>query len=105
MTACMCLVQAGQIDDTQEARLRAETSAFAERQFGSPAEIDWIVVGEGDGYTEGKLSTSVIVTMASNRPLAPSQREPLLRELGTIWQEHAGKSPDEVVTAISDPQG
>ena len=105
MTATLCLVQQGQISVAQEEILRDATSAFARRNFGAPAAINWIEVGEGDGYTEGKLSTSVIVSMASDRSLAPSEREPLLRELGDIWQEHAGKSPDEVVTVISDPQG
>ena len=105
MTATLCLVQQGQISAAQEESLRSQTSAFAERNFGAPAAINWIVVGEGDGYTEGKLSTSVIVSMASDRALSPSEREPLLRELGDIWQTHAGKSPDEVVSVISNPQG
>lgn len=105
MTATMCLVQQGQISGAQEEKLRAETSAFAQAHFGAPADINWIVVPEGSGFTEGKPSTSVLVTMRSDRSLAPSEREPLLRELGDIWQQHAAKSPDEVVTVISDPQG
>lgn len=105
MTACICMVQQGQIDDHQEATLRQETSDFAHRHFGAEAQIDWITVPEGSGYTEGKLSTSVIVSMTANRSLAPSEREPLLRELGQIWETKAGKGPDEVVTVIRDPEG
>ena len=103
MTACTCMVQAGQISADQEATLRAETSAFAERHFGSPGEINWITVPEGSGFTAAKPSTSVIVSVGSDRPLAPSAREPLLRELEAIWREHAGRGPDEVVSVIRDP--
>lgn len=103
MTACICMVQQGQISAVQEATLRERTSAFAETNFGSPAEINWVTVPEGSGYTEGKLSTSVIVGMTADRSLAPSEREPLLRELGQIWEEHAARGPDEVVTVIRDP--
>ena len=103
MTPCICMVQEGQITAAQEAVLRAETSAFAERHFGSPAEFNWVTVPEGSGYTEGVPSTSVIVSVTSDRSLPPSEREPLLRELGRIWEEHAARSPDEVVSVIRDP--
>ena len=105
MTQCTCMVQAGQITSEQETALRAETSAFAERHFGSPSEINWVTVPEGSGYTAGKLSTSVIVSVRSDRPLPPSERVPLLKELEQIWTTHAGRSSDEVVSVIADPVG
>lgn len=100
-----CMVQEGQISSAQELKLRAETSAFGERHFGAKPSINWITVPGGSGFTEGKPSTSVLVTMNADRPLSLAEREPLLRELGAIWEEHAARSPDEVVTVISDPQG
>lgn len=103
MTQCTCMVQAGQISAEQEATLRRETSAFAERHFGTPGEINWIAVPEGSGYTAGELSTSVIVSVQSDRPLAPSARVPLLHELEQIWSRHANRSSDEVVSVITDP--
>lgn len=103
MIDCICMVQQGQLSSDQTARLRRETSAFAERHFGSEPTIQWIEVQEGNGFTEAKPSTSVLVTMNADRSLAPSEREPLLRELGDIWIEHARRSPNEVVTVISDP--
>ena len=105
MTACICMVQEGQISAEQEVALRRETSAFAQVKFGAPAEINWVTVPKGSGYTEGKLSTSVIVSMTSDRTLSPAQREPLLRELGQIWEREAARGPDEVVTVIRDPDG
>jgi hypothetical protein len=99
------MVQEGQISADQEAILRAETSAFAERHFGSPGEINWVTVPEGSGYTAGKLSTSVIVSVRSDRPLPPSEREPLLHELERIWATNANRTSDEVVSVITDPVG
>jgi len=101
---CTCMVQAGQISAEQEAALRAETSAFGARSFGSEPSINWITVPEGSGFTAYEPSTSVLVTMNADRPLSLEEREPLLRELGDIWIEHANRGPDEVVTVISDPQ-
>ncbi|MEM6907453.1 MAG: hypothetical protein AAF494_02135 [Pseudomonadota bacterium] len=103
MIQCLCVVQEGQISANQEAILRTETSDFAQRNFGAAAEIQWLQVPEGSGFTEGVPSTSVIVNMTADRSLAPSEREPLLRELGQIWERHAERGPDEVVTAIRDP--
>jgi len=101
---CTCMVQAGQISETQQARLRTETNIFSKRHFGSEPSIQWVEVPEGSGFTEAKPSTSVVVSMNADRSLAPSEREPLLRELGDIWIEHAQRSSNEVVTVISDPQ-
>lgn len=104
MIQCLCMVQQGQISEAQQAVLRAETSAFAERRFGSAPAIQWVEVPEGCGFTEAKPSTSVLISMNADRSLAPSEREPLLRELGDIWIEHAKRGPNEVVTVISDPE-
>ncbi|MEM6476256.1 MAG: hypothetical protein AAF687_08835 [Pseudomonadota bacterium] len=103
MTMCTCMVQEGQISAEQEAALRSETSAFAQRHFGSPGEINWITVPKGNGYTAGELSTSVIVSVRSDRSLAPSDRIPLLHELEEIWRTHADRTPNEVVSVITDP--
>ncbi len=104
MIHCTCMVQTGQISETQQAELRAETSAFAKRHFGMAPSIQWVEVPEDSGFTEAKPSTSVLVSMNADRALAPSEREPLLRELGDIWIEHANRGPNEVVTVISDPE-
>lgn len=104
MTQCICMVQKGQISADQQAVLKEHTSAFGERHFGSPADINWVEVPEGSGFTEGMPSASVIVSMTADRSLSPSQREPLLRELGSIWERHASRTPDEVVSVIRDPQ-
>jgi len=103
MTECICMVQAGQISESQQLELRAATSNFAQERFGSPAEFNWVEVPKGSGFTAAKLSTSVIVSIRANRSLTPSERIPLLHELEGIWREHADRGPDEVVSVITDP--
>ena len=104
MIHCICMVQEGQITPDQEAALRRDTAGFASKHFGAEPEFNWVTVGKGNGFTEAKPSNSVIVSMNADRSLAPSSREPLLRELCEIWERGAGLSPNEVVTVIRDPQ-
>ncbi|QFT78752.1 hypothetical protein [Erythrobacter sp. THAF29] len=101
---CTCLVQEGQIAHAQAESLRVATVNFARQSFGAEPEVNWIEVPKGSGFTEGKPSTSVLVSMNADRALSLAEREPLLRELGQIWEREADRSPDEVVTVISDPQ-
>lgn len=103
MIDCLCMVQEGQIAPDQETALRRETADFARRRFGDQPEFNWVTISKGNGFTEAKPSNSVIVSMTADRALAPSAREPLLRELCEIWERGAGLSPNEVVTVIRDP--
>ena len=103
MTPCMCLVQEGQISGEQEATLRAGMTEFAQQAFGSEPAINWIEVAKGSGFTEAKPSTSVLVSMTADRPLAPSERTPLIQQLCDIWMAGSGRSANEVVAVIRDP--
>lgn len=104
MIPCMCLVQEGQIDAQQEANLRAAMADYSKRSFGAEPAVNWITVAKGSGFTEAKPSTSVLVSMTAGRPLAPSEREPLIRELCDIWMEGSGRDANEVVAVVRDPE-
>lgn len=104
MIATMCLVQQGQISAEQEASLRADMTKFSQRVFDAEPTINWIEVPEGGGFTAAQPSTSVLVSMQTNRALDQADRETLLRELGDIWMAGSGRSANEVVTVIRDPQ-
>lgn len=103
MSVCRCLVQQGQISPEAQACLRADMAEFAQRHFGGVPDIQWTVVGKGDGFTDAQPSNSVIISMPATRALPPSEREPLLRALGDIWTAHTDLTGDEVVTVITDP--
>lgn len=104
MTPCTCLVQAGQIPAATEAALRSGLSNFAERAFGAPAEINWIIVPEKGGFTAAKPSTSALVTLQADAPVEQSRRVALLQELCDLWMGETNCSLDEIVAVISDPQ-
>ena len=105
MIPCMCLVQKGQISAETEATLRAEMESFAQKNFGDSAEFNWMTVPENSGFTAGEPSTSVLVSMQSNRQLSKTDRTTLLAQLCDIWMTTADRSINEVVASISDPLG
>jgi hypothetical protein len=104
MITCTCIVQAGQIPVETETRLRSNLTAFAERSFGASAEIIWRTVPEGSGFTAAKPSTSSILSMRANAPLAQPRRAELLKEMCELWARETDQSLDEIVGVISDPQ-
>ena len=103
MIPCTCLVQDGQIGDETQLAIRQDLDAFAQASFGAAPAIQWLTIAEGDGFTESKPSTSVIVSLTADRALDRGRREQLLRDLSAIWIERAGKTPDEIVAVIRDP--
>ena len=121
MTDCICMVHEGQISDSQEAALRAVTNAISKAHFGASAAMNWVSVPKGSGFTDARPSTSVILSIRSDRLLAPSEHVPLLHELGRstqggprrkksqIWSEiasavanHSGISASDVLTFTTD---
>lgn len=103
MIQCTCLVQEGQISAASEAVLRDKLNAFTQKTFGAGAEINWIAVPAGSGFTASKPSTSSIVSMRAPDPVNQAERGPLLRELCGFWTAETGQTLNEVVGVISDP--
>lgn len=104
MILVMCVVQQGQMSAAVEDALKEEIDAFSRRAFQEPAEIDWIEVPEGSGFTAGRPSTSVIASMQSSRNLVQDERVALLKELCHICMIKTGRSSHDVVTSIRDPR-
>lgn len=104
MIPTMCWVHSGQISDAMEASLREQMNAFSERVFGTAAGILWVTVPEKSGFTAAEPSTSVLVQMRSNRALEKPERVDMLNELCDMWMKATGKSMNEVITVIADPE-
>ncbi|MEM8651870.1 MAG: hypothetical protein AAGF54_15150 [Pseudomonadota bacterium] len=104
MIPVMCIVQEGQISSDAEHGLKTQIRDFTRRAFSSDADIDWIVVPKSSGFTAAEPSNTVIASMHSNRPLLQQERAELLRELGDICMDNTGRSPNEIVTSIRNPQ-
>ncbi len=104
MIPVMCVVQQGQVSADVEDALKAEIDVFAQRAFREPADIDWIEVPEGSGFTAGKPSTTVIASLQSSKALEHDERVALLKQLCDICMDKTGRSSHEVVTSIRDPR-
>lgn len=103
MIPVMCIVQEGQVSETAERALKSEIGGFTRRAFNAPADIDWIVVPTGSGFTAARPSTTVIASLHANRDLAEAERVSLLRQLADICMRETGRSAHEVVTSIRNP--
>lgn len=103
MIPTMCMVQSGQVPQALRVQLDNEMDAFSKRAFNEAAAISWVDVPENSGFTGGVPSTSVLVSMRSNKKLVQSDRVELLKELCDLWMARTGKSMNEVVVSISDP--
>ena len=103
MIQCMCIVQQGQKPNQQRDELSQLLNSFAEDSFGAKAEIDWIVVSAGNGFTAAKPSTSSIVAFTAPDPVEQGQRVALLTQLCDRWMTATGCSLNEIVAAINDP--
>ncbi|MEM8491054.1 MAG: hypothetical protein AAF756_09510 [Pseudomonadota bacterium] len=104
MINCTCIVQEGQAPDLRQSGLQELINRFTEAAFGEAAQITWIPVAPGNGFTERKPSTSSVVSMRASESLKPDRRESLLRELVELWTSATGCSVSEVVAVISDPE-
>ena len=103
MVTCMCVVQGEQAPDRRQEEMKTLLQGFSDRAFGEAAQIAWLPVPPGNGFTAGKPSSSSVVAFTANQPLGAEQRETLLRELASLWTEETGCSLDEIVAVISDP--
>lgn len=103
MIQCTCIVQAGQISEASQAALSGKIDTFTQKAFGAGAEINWISVPQGGGFTASKPSTSSIVSLRAPTPVDQAERGPLLHELCGFWTAETGQSLNEVVGVISDP--
>ena len=103
MINCLCIVQAGQAPDQNKSELVAALDAFAARSFGEGAEISWMPVAEGNGFTAHSSSTSSVVSFTAKTPLDQTARVAMLKELSDIWTQGTGCSADELVAVINDP--
>ena len=104
MANCLCVVQAGQTPDTRQAQLTEALNGFSRQNFGEPADITWMAVPEGSGFTAGEPSTSSVVSFTADQPLEQSRRIALLTALSDLWMGGTGCSHDELVAVINDPR-
>ena len=105
MIPVMCLVQEGGIDPSVGAALQADLSNLVRQVFGDKGELAWIEVKKGNGFTQAMPSTSSLVSIQANRPLAHDERVSIMKSICDFWMKRTGCSINEIVAAVNDPAG
>ncbi|MEM7338465.1 MAG: hypothetical protein AAF467_07460 [Actinomycetota bacterium] len=103
MSRYRCVIQAGSA--------AAERSNELERRLGEhhaghyPGEavsVDWATVPAGYMFTEGRQSTSSIVSCTLDHPTTFASREVYMRGVCDLWTEVTGCTDHEVVVAVAE---
>lgn len=102
MTLCGCMVQAGQVPDSQLEVLEEGLGEISTRFFGEPADVAWTTVASGNGWTGGKPSSTSLVVMYVPAGLEQTVRTTLLESICDLWTETTGCSISEIVATARD---
>ena len=69
---------------------------------GESADVTWIVVAPGYMFTEGRPSTSSVISCRIDDETTLSAREAYMRAVCDIWTEVTGCTDHEVVVSLTD---
>ncbi len=102
-----CIIQQGQNPARKQAELAEGLKRIGRELLGDSAagaEIAWVSVPEGFGFTAGVPSTSTLVVRSVPVGFPDDEREALLTRVCNLWTEVVGCTKDEiVVTAFDGP--
>ncbi len=102
-----CIVQEDQTPASKQAALGEGLKRIGRELLGDSeagAEIRWITIKEGFGFTAGVPSTSSLVVRSVPVGFPAAEREAFMTRVCDLWKEVAGCSTDEiVVTALDGP--
>ncbi len=102
-----CIIQEGQTPARKQAELAEGLKRIGHELLDDPeagAEIAWVSVPEGFGFTAGVPSTSSLVVRSVPVGFADAEREAFMARVCDLWKEVAGCSTDEImVTAWDGP--
>lgn len=103
MSQFRCFIQAGSNADTRgdelERRLRAH---HLDHYPGEQASIDWVAIPSGYMFTEGRQSTSSVVSCSVGHQTTLDHRETYMRGVCDIWTEVTECTDHEVVVSVTE---
>ncbi len=105
MAAYACIVQEGQAPDGLREELSRGLHRIGRDLLDDPAggaEITWIAVREGFGFTAGAPSTSSLVARSLPVGFPDDRRAELMSRICDLWQEVMGCTRDEIVVTALD---
>ena len=102
MNAFSCVVQADSVADRSRAELERRLSAHHASHEGNPdVGFTWRTVPEGFMFTEGRQSTSSIISCDVGRATTLAEREAYMRGVCDVWTDVTGCTDHEIVVAIT----
>lgn len=107
MAEYACILQEGQTPATLRDELAEGLRRIGRECFGDSAqgaEISWLSVDPGYGFTAGKPSTTSIVVRSVPVGFPDDEREAFMHRVCDLWTEVTGCTEHEiVVTALDGP--
>lgn len=105
MTLCGCMVQEGQVPESQVQILEQGLGEISSRFFGTPVEVAWTSVASGNGWTGGRPSSTSLVVMYVPPNLDQEVRISILKAICDLWTDTTGCSISEIVATARDMVG
>jgi hypothetical protein len=100
-----CILQEGQTPESKRAELAEGLKRIGREMLGdSPqgAEIRWIPVPQGFGFTAGSPSTSSIVVRSVPGGFPEDRREAFMTKVCDLWTDVTGCTTNEIVVTALD---
>lgn len=103
MSQFSCIVQAGSAAHARGDQLADRLSKHhAEHYPGEQASVQWRAIPPGHMFTEGRQSTSSIISCTVAHPTTLDRREAYMRGVCDLWTEITGCTDHEVVVALTE---
>ncbi len=100
-----CIIQRDQSAATCVAELEAGLHEIHAKHFADePTTVSWRRLPPGDMFTEGKPSTSSIVSCVLGCATSLPEREAFLRAVCELWTSTTGCTDHEVVVAVTETE-
>jgi phenylpyruvate tautomerase PptA (4-oxalocrotonate tautomerase family) len=102
-----CMIQAGQISAAEQRALAEGLRSIGRELLHDPpegAEVTWLTIRAGFGFSAGKPSTSSLVARSVPHGLPQTERKEFMTRVSDLWRDTTGCTANEiVVTAVDGP--
>lgn len=104
MARYTCMIQEGQIPEQTQQALAEGLRRIGREMFGDApeAEVAWLTIRRGFGFSAGKPSTSSIVARLVPPGLGEDVRREFMTRVCDLWMDATGCTALEVVINASD---
>jgi hypothetical protein len=107
MAQYACIIQEGQTPEGKQAELADGLRRIGRERLGDPAEgaeISWIAIRRGFGFSAGAPSTASLVVRSVPVGFPDAERHAFMTSVCELWRDVTGCTAEEImVTALDGP--